>query len=492
MRLLTSSILLSLTVIAASCSKNQYAQVEPDDLYFTHKDRKEAVGGTITTTAPAITSAEPVQTPTEYERSEYSDQHSPVFTTPAYGSPTIQQYGQQPYYDTSVNPDYLYEDNYADLEGTSSEYYDEEYAYQQPPVYESPQVNNYYYGMPANSYYPRNAWMRTSLFMSYRPVRYSSMYMYDPYYSYWSNPYDRWYTGYNAWCNPYNSYYGPYMSYNYIYSWGNGYNHYGSTYYGSQGNYDNTYYSNGTKVVTKPRQSRSQVSYEADKSNLPVKSRRADYVPASGNESGRVATSGTTTRTRTDGNTSYTRRGNSPTYYAGSADRSSTTVNRTSDNRTAVQNNRRNSPQRTRTVVVPTRTRTTYANNNGSGSREANTYSNNRSGVNRSSGTTNRQSSTTRYSTRTTNANRSSYGTRSSSGNSSNTSYRSRSNYNRSSGSSSSYTPTRSSSRSYSTPSRSSGSSSRSYTPSRSSSSRSSGTRSSGSSSSGRSSTRKN
>ena len=55
MRLLSSTLLLSIMVIAASCSKNQYAQVEPDDLYFTQKDRQEAIGGAVIPTSPALT-----------------------------------------------------------------------------------------------------------------------------------------------------------------------------------------------------------------------------------------------------------------------------------------------------------------------------------------------------------------------------------------------------------------------------------------------------
>jgi hypothetical protein len=484
MRLLTSSILLSLTFLAASCSKNQYAQVEPDDLYFTHKDRKEAVQGTIVPTSPTITNVEPAQTPTEYQSNEYSNQHSPVFTTPSYGSPTIQQYGQKPYYDSSVNPDYIYEEEYAEADGSSSEYYNDEWAYQQPPVQETPQVNNYYYGLPAGSYYPTSAWIGTSYYTSYNPFRSSYIYRYDPY---WDYPYYGWnspsYYSYNSWCNPYyGSYYGGWNSWYYV-------GYYGPSYYSNSNSYySDTYYSDGTKVVTKPRQSRSHVSYEVDKSNLPIKTRRADYVPTSGEESGRVADRSNNTRSRTyqQGTAYTTRRTSSPTYNGNTEGREGNVVR--SRNSSTVQYNRNNTPQRSRTVVVPTRTRTTYTTRDNSRDRNSNTYDANRSIVNRSSAN---RTSTSRYSSRTTNANRSSYGTRSSSGNRSNTSYRSGSSSRTSSGTRSSYSSGRSSSRSYSAPSRSSGSSSRSYTPSR-SSSRSSGTRSSGGSSTGRSSSRKN
>ena len=40
MRPLSTFLLLSILAFASACSKSNYAQVEPDDLYFTHKDRK--------------------------------------------------------------------------------------------------------------------------------------------------------------------------------------------------------------------------------------------------------------------------------------------------------------------------------------------------------------------------------------------------------------------------------------------------------------------
>lgn len=475
MRLLSSSILLSIAVLAASCSKSQYAQVEPDDLYFTKKDRQEAVEAAMQPTSPAVALGQPTEVPSDYQRSDYSDQHAPVFTSPtyanpAYGSPTIQAYGQQPYYDTSVNPDYAYEDAYANTEGGNTEYYSEDYAYQAPPVYETPQVNNYYYGMPA-SYYPATAsMMGINVFSSYyRPFGRPAYYWGDPFFDPWTgyNPY-AWNSAfyYNPLADPFNRCFG-YFGYYGIYSSPYNYNvHYGNNFYDNDGNF--------TYIVKQPRQSRSQVSYEVDKSNLPIKSRRADYVPSSREESGRVATTNTATRSSGE-RSSYTRRGSSSTYYTGTDQRASRTSS-------TVQTSRRNSQQRNRTVVSPTRTqtRTNYAKRgNNSQNRNTRAYNANRSSVNRS-GATNRSAAPSRYSTRSTNSSRISYGTRSSSGSRSNTSFRP--------GSSAG----RSSSRSFSVPgggsrSRSSGS----ISPSR-SSSRSSGSRSSGSSSSGRSSGRRN
>lgn len=514
MRLQSAIILLSVSIIAASCSKSQYAMVEPDDLYFTHKDRKAAIGQTMVPTSPVVTTVEPTQVPAEYDgqRNAYSDQHSPVFDTPTYqtptyGSPTIQQYGQKPYYDSSVNPDYLYQDEYVETEGTSSEYYDENYAYQAPPayetpqVYERPQVNNYYYGMP-NQGFRNSLWMSTGFGNVYQPFMRSFHYTanpfgwYDPFFDPWASPY--WGSGYyahNSWYDPYSFYNGAYGSFSLFsycptpYFYGN----YGPT--NVIVNTD-TYYSDGTKIVTKPRQNRNRASYEVDKSNLPIKSRRADYVPASGENAGRVATNG---RTGNDEGTrtGYSRRSSSPTTYVDNGTQQESQNGRYKTP-VVVHENRTDTQKRTRTVVVPTRTRTSNnvdRSNSGQRERRTGNYNSNRSSVNRS-GSTNQSKGTTRYSTQRTNANRSSsYSTRSNSNSRSRTSYGTRSNTNRSSGTRSSYSPSRSSNRSssYRAPSRSSGSSGRSYSPSRSSSSRSSGTRSSsGRSSSRSSSSRKN
>ena len=164
MRHHSTVLLLSFAVLAASCGKNNYAQVEPDDLYFTHKDRKAALTEPSYNNSPLITAVEPLEEPAEYNQNDYANQHSPVLVSPGLGSPTIQQYAQKPYYDTSVNPDYLYEQEYTDSEGGSNDYYVEGYEYIAPPVESTPQIVNNYYGYPSS-----NSWNSNSLYSPYRP-----------------------------------------------------------------------------------------------------------------------------------------------------------------------------------------------------------------------------------------------------------------------------------------------------------------------------------
>ena len=100
MRHHSTVLLLSFSVLAASCGKNNYAQVEPDDLYFTHKDRKAALTEPSYNNSPLITAVEPLEEPAEYNQNDYANQHSPVLVSPGLGSPTI----KSPLVSTCGNP----------------------------------------------------------------------------------------------------------------------------------------------------------------------------------------------------------------------------------------------------------------------------------------------------------------------------------------------------------------------------------------------------
>jgi hypothetical protein len=475
MRRQTTTFLLSFLVLAAACSKSNYALVEPDDLYFTKNDRKEALEGQNASSAIMANTATEVPTSAK-DGYEYANQHAPVLTTPSsgtiqsttLGSPTIQQYEQQtPYYDSSVNPDYIPDQQYEPLDETYSQYYIPDYQYTQPQSDQTPQITNNYYGVsPYNysGYYDPfftpgwgmspyltassrwrfsigyRSWARQAFGGSFSPF-------YDPFFMDYPGYYNSFYS---------NCYYSPY-TYSYFGS-PTYFNNYGNVNYYAGGNSwsnnNNVDYANGKQIVNGPRTSMNNVSYYANKDNTSIKQRRSDYMPESGSESGRVASNSARTSNPTPERVEYMRRGSSSTYtIAGTQSR------RTQASSGTVQQTRN------RTVVVPSQNRRTYDNRNTSSPTRTMSTNGNQSTTRQA--TYRNQSSPSRYATPTRSSSSSSrYGTPSRSS------------------SRSGYSPGSSSSRPSYTPSRSSGSSGRSsFTPSRSSSGSSSGTRSSGGSS---------
>ncbi len=491
MRPLSTFLLLSILAFASACSKSNYAQVEPDDLYFTHKDRKASQAYNNVSASASTATADAEYNSTNADVSTYSSQHSPTLQSTTLGSPTIQQ-NEEPFYDASQNPDYLLGQEVEYVEGVSDAYYMEDYAsYNTASTQAVPQTINNYYG--------------------------TSQYGYNPYYSSysrWGSPYSSWYYspfsfsigfGYN----PYGFGYNPYRRYSYASYYGYGYSDF---YYSGYPNYfnsyayclyptvnNNDYYTNAnyatnsTQVVNAPRKSRSSVSYYANKQNYNIV-RRDNYVP--GTEGGRIIVSENGGRfTPTDGRTNsdyVSRRTSQATNVANrksSATQSSGTIQRNSN---TVYRYRTNTVSR---PVTNTR-RSDYVNSGSPTKRQSRTYvnqsdirrtsnvsrSSNRNTVNNNSNRTTRS----RYTTPSSSNSNSSYGRTKT-----NSSYRSQRTNSRSR---SSYSPSRSSSgsRSSYSPSRSSSSSrSRSYSAPKSSSSRSSGTRSSGRSSSSSTSKRK-
>lgn len=468
MRRQSTLLLLSIVLVAAACSKSNYARVEPDDLYFTHKDRKKALA------------EQPVQS-TDIAPTE-DDLAVPVNPEPYVGDQT-----PYPYYNSTINPDNLYGESYEGEELGSSQYYDKAYAYQDPYA-DKPVVNNYYY----SNGWSDNYWAGYPSFsFSYWPT-YGSYNVYSSYYRpVWADPYYSYYTSY--WYRPY---YGPYMTSmfsfgtpGYYYSPYYSYNYYGGYYGNSVYYYENSH----ATGIAAPRKSRNSVSYYVDKGNVQIKRRRADYIP-SGGEGGRMASTV---------NSSDVVRSRRADYLS---NKTKTVTRRSDERRTAqhyqtrertlpestLQQYRNRNQGRNRTVVTAGNKQTAYAsrtnnatvNRSGISNSDSRRQTSYRSPVSRPSYTNrnaNRPSVNTNRSGRTSNR---SYNTGSRSGSSS---YGTRS---RSNTSGRSYTPSRSSGRSY-TPNRSSSGSRSSYSGSRSSTgsrssytpSRSSGsTRSSGSS----------
>ena len=484
MRPLSTFLLLSILAFASACSKSNYAQVEPDDLYFTHKDRKASQANYSASTSTSTVDADASYNAADTDVSSYTNQHSPTLQSTTLGSPTIQQY-EEPFYDASQNPDYLLGQELENAEGVSDAYYMEDYASYNTDAVAVQTVNNYYGydGYGYNPYYSSgySSWGYPSS-SYYNPFSFSIGFGYSPY-GYGYNPYRRYsyasYYGYGYYDNYYSGYPYYYSSSSFCY--------YPNNYYNNNSNYYNDVdYANANQVVNGPRKSRSSVSYYANKENYNIK-RRDNYIP--GNEGGRIIGTESNSRfTATDGNqnSDYVNRRNSRTsnvanrqapvtQSSGTIQRNSNTVRRYKTNTVSrpVTNTRsrgtvdRNSPTKRQTR--------TYVNQSENRRTSNVSRSSNRNTVNNNSGQTSRSRYTTPSSSNSNNSYRR---------NKTNSSSRSSYTPSRSSSSKSSYTPSRSSSsKSSYTPSRSSSSRSRSYSAPRSTPSRSSGTRSSGSSS---------
>jgi len=293
MRLLSTSLLLSVLAIAASCSQGNYAQVEPDDLYFTHKDRKAA-----NTNYMATASTNSSYDYNDRDVSNYTNQHSPTITSTSLGSPTIQS-TTGVFYDANQNPDYVSAQANPSAE-TSSEYYVENYDLpltETETVVPQTTVNNYYGANPYNSNFsPWSSFFTLSFgygigsyynpytdpFSPYYNPFYSSRWMYDQYGS--SS-----YYGYN---NPWYSsnYGGGYPNYGF-----GSYCYYPVSYSGNSNSYntDNASYRDGTSIITSPRRSRSTVS---NYTGSQVVSRKRTSYDADGNSGGRISNDTKTTR----------------------------------------------------------------------------------------------------------------------------------------------------------------------------------------------------
>ena len=480
MRLLSTFFLLSILAFVGACSKSNYAQVEPDDLYFSRNDRKAAQTYYSSSADATSTVADASYNNSNADVSTYTNQHSPVLYSKALGSPTI-QLDEQAFYNASQNPDYLSGQEVEYEEGVSDAYYIEDYAGNNVvTTAEEPQIVNNYYGTgysPYNSggYYGRG-YPYSSMYYSPFSFSLSYTYGYSPFRSYRYRPfgYSSYYYG-----SPYYSYYDPYGYYypfnsNYYYSnsgyYSNSYCYYPSNYGSVYNTTNDGVNNNSVTTVTGPRRSRSSVSYYANKQNYDIK-RRDSYIAGSqdgeGNEGGRVLADESRSRYTPTGNSSPTsvnrrnsnrdnsvnRRG-SVTPASGTIQRSNNSNSRYSSNTVRrTMGNTRNGSSVTSNYTNKGATKT-YVNR--SSNRQSNNVSrsSNRQSVNNNSNRTTR----TRYSSPS----------------------RSNSSYNRS-GSNSSYRAPRSnsSSRSSYSPRSNSGSSRSSVTPSRSSSSRSSVTKSS-------------
>ena len=294
MKLLSTSLLVFILAFAAACSQGNYAQVEPDDLYFTHKDRKAA-----NVQYMASATADNAYDYNDRDVSNYTNQHSPTIYSSTLGSPTIQS-TTETFYDANQNPDYVSVQADPTAE-TSNEYYVEEYGL---PIIETetivPQtvINYNIYG--ANPYSNISPW--SSSFSFSFGYAYGSFYdpfnpYYNPYYSNWGyNPYrSSYYDNNRPWNNSY--YGGGYSNYgsgSYCYypvkysnsNYGNSY--YGNSNYNSSNTYssDNGAYKDGTKIKTGPRRSRSTVS---DYTNGQYTSRKRTSYTSDGNSGGRIS-----------------------------------------------------------------------------------------------------------------------------------------------------------------------------------------------------------
>lgn len=243
--------LLSILLIAGACSKGNYAQVEPDDMYFTHKDRKEVQS----------ISAKATNNNKEQTANEQSVE-------------SMALNNEEAFYGASQNPDEISLDSGEDAAIASDDYYTGDYSTNGvEQAGSTPQVNNYnFYGNAAPYYaYPYNSGTNFSIAIGfsafpiswawydpfspfYDPFFYSRIGYYRPYGSFYYS------YGYPTYCGPY--YYDPYYSYCYG---GSGY--YPTTYYSGGSNYT-VYNSNqdngGRKQVKGPRKSRSIANNYAD------------------------------------------------------------------------------------------------------------------------------------------------------------------------------------------------------------------------------------
>ena len=262
---LRSTILLLITgAIAGACSQNNLAQVEPDDMYFTRKDRQTAQSYYA---ASASTNSRQDYSYNQKEVNNYTQQHSPTLNSATLGSPTIQanqaNQNNEVFYGATTNPDevVLSEEGAGQEAGVNADYYQEDYgSSNEAKTYTSPQINNYYiYGNSARyrNPYPANGFFSMTFFLS------------NSFMSPWYNPfnpyYDPFYSGYGYYGSayaPYWSYYDPFYT-NFYY--GSSYygvclnNNYNNTPVSTYTNYTNTNYAyrNGTRVIEGPRRSRS-------------------------------------------------------------------------------------------------------------------------------------------------------------------------------------------------------------------------------------------
>ena len=429
MRRFSSLVLLPILVIASACSKNNYAQVEPDDLYFSHKDRKAAQPyyNSSATTASAVVMDSPstMGTLNSADVSSYTSQHSPTLHSTTLGSPTIQQY-EESFYDSSQNPDYLVEQDGEYVEGIGDVYYTDDYAsYDAVATTSVPQTVNNYYGYNPNSSYGSNnpyspyssRYSRYNRYYS-SPFYFSVGYGYNPYRSY---SYSSYY-GYSGYNDPFynNNYYTSYAycpinygsSYNNPYSPSNdSYNGNNITnYYGESDSDYNTQTLSSDGTVTGPRTSRSSVSYYANKNNYDVV-RRDNYRP--GNESGRIvidesrnssdyadrSSNPVTINRRTSQRTNVASRKESATAVSGTIQRTSdserryrTTTVRRPVTKTGNSSNSNVAIQRqTKTYVSPASNGSSGYTNRSSNRQSA--YNNNRSVVNSNKSTRSRYTS---------------------------------------------------------------------------------------------------
>ena len=491
MRLLSTLSLLAIMAFAGACSKSNYAQVEPDDLYPASRNLQAAQAYS-NVSASASTDV-----------SSYANQHSPSLYTTELGSPTIQLHEQQ-FYDASQNPDYLSGQAVASSDGLSDMYYADDYesynsvttAIVASPAL--PQTTINYYGSGYSPYYS-NFYRRG---YPYYRSRYYSPFSYTISYGYGPNG---WYPiyGYNeAYLGDYAGYFGySYYGSSYGYCPPSYYSGYTNNYSGNDSNYNSnnitSYY--GTNDVDRssktldgdntqlngPRVSTSSVSYYANKNNYDVK-RRDNYTSTSAVEEGRITTDDTRGRYAGDDAAATMTNGRKRASQESAVNRrpsvsqSSGTVQRNNTNaRKSYSNNSRRTVNGTRDKESINRNSTTqrspktYVNRSSNG-RSSNV---NRSAYRQSANNSSSRTTRTRYSSSSNSRSNSSYQSQRSNSNSKRSYSKPASSGNRSS--------------SYSTPSRSTKTKS-SYSAPRSSSTRSSGTRSSGSSSKSSSGRKKN
>jgi len=485
MKTLSTSILLTLITFMSAFSQESYTEIEADDMYFTHKDRKAKYNSNKTYIY------------TNNEVRESDNQQSPVIISTNSGSSTIVLY-DEPFYDASYNPDYIITDGAVIIASANNDYFVKDYNLQNlANSYDKPQTNNYYYiNSNSNSPYYTNAYRygRYSAFsINFSPFGGLFWQSHRPYRRYYDPFYYPTHMGYGSYGLGYHDYYYPsyYNSYSY-------YNDAAYCYYPivySNNYYNNQNYADGTSVIATPRRSRSSVAYYANKRNTNINRRRDNHN--SNGEGGRILYDNSRGRSQY---TSTSERRASQYNTNGQSSRGEPSIRKNSSrssNGNIEQNRNVNQSRRTTSgnnVVNISRGRTTQENT--SGQRRQNNYNkgSDKRPVNRSS------SNTGRYSTPPTNRSNSAVRPNNSKSNN-NSSTRSRSTNSRTnnsyspprsnSSSRSSYTPPRSSS-----PSRSSSTQRSSSTPSRSSSTQrsSSGStqRSAPSSSSSSSSRRKN
>ena len=295
-------LLLSVAALAGACSKNNFAQIEPDDMYFTHNDRK----ATQPVYAASASTSDNYAYTDDKAPANYTSQHSPTFNSATLGSPTIQaaeETATAEFYDASVNPDEAGQSatGVNPATGVPGDYYLENYDSGNLVTAAAVPTTRNYIGNGNNAYY-RNFYPSGSyFFLSFPLLGHSAISpWYDPFNPY-VNPYYFGYLPYggygsfypNAWW--YSGLYDPYF-YNYGSLSGLACN---SNFYGRNPYYGSNYaYPASNGRVNRPRTSRSVSQNNHGANPSTVRYRRRNDVANNTESGGRILVDGKSSRYR--------------------------------------------------------------------------------------------------------------------------------------------------------------------------------------------------